>query len=152
MVDGSAEQGGSGRIAALPTSVLWANRIIWCALVAGQIAFAVAVGISLANGGGAGHRMSPTVLTLVGGAILAMGMVLAVVGRFRGVATSGDPRQLRRSAIRGLILPMAVLESAGCFGIGAILVTGSWWPIAVVPGLSLLVQLWLFPKRTVRQR
>ena len=136
----------------LPTGVVVVNRVIWAALVAGQVVFAVVLAIVLANGGGPGAmRTVPTPVVAVDVVLLAVGVVAAAACRRRGV-TAGEAGVVRQQYARNVIVPMAVLEGASLFGLAVVLMSGQWWPIGLVPAASVLVQLTVWPRRTVRVR
>ncbi len=149
MPDALPQQDGNDRVS-LPRSAVWVNRIVWFAAIAGQLGFAVVVGIILANGGGGGRKLPTSALGGVGGAVLAFGLVLELRARCRGVGDTGDSAVLRREAF--VIGPIAALDLASTMGLTVILLTGDPWPMCVVPAVSLLIQLWMFPRRTARRR
>ena len=134
----------------LPWPVVLVNRLVWSALVAGQIAFAGVTAVVLANGGGGGARLgrvAPAAVA-VDVVLLAVGVVAAVVCRRWPV-----PADHPAAACRGnLILPMAILEAASLFGLALWLVSGTAWPTVLVPAGAVLVELTLWPRRRVRAR
>ena len=146
----SPEQLGRGRVE-LPWLAVATHRVIWAALVAGQVAAAVVFAIVLNNGDA---PRAPRVVegpgVVVSGVLLLLALVVTVIIRRRGVRGMTEPSAIRRRYGRNLLVPMALLEASSFFALCLIFVTGRWVPTVAVPATSLVVQLLLFPRRTVR--
>jgi hypothetical protein len=137
----------------VPPGVVMTSRIIWAALVMGQLVFAV-VTIVLQRQGAAHQQDDLPILplTAIDGGMLFMGIVATVFVPRLMIDPDADDGTLRGKYTTAMIIPMAVLEGASFAGLVFVFITGLWWPLGVVPAISLLVQLTLFPRSCVKRR
>ena len=136
----------------VPPAVVLSSRIIWAALVMGQLVFAVVI-IVLRNQGAIRQNNLPiAVLAAVDMLALLMGIAAALIVPRLLIDPDADDQTLRGKYVSAMIVPMAILEGASFAGLVFVLLTGQWWPLGVVPAVSLLVQFSLFPRSVVKRR
>jgi hypothetical protein len=140
----------SGR--AVPPAVVMTNRIIWAALLMGQLVF-VAV-IFVLHQQGTIHRAELPILVLVAvdASALFMGIGATLFVPRLMIDPDTDEQTFRGKYATAMLIPMAILEGASFAGLVFVMLTGQWWPLGVVPAISLLVQLTLFPRSVVKRR
>ena len=140
----------SGPTYEMPGAVVMTNRVIWAALLGGQIATAAVLAFVSRVGRPAHPPLPPwPVLLGIETGLLAFGIVAVVVARvigFRGTVTDAAIRA--RYGLR-MIVPMAALESSSFAGIIFAFLSGHAWPLGVVPVIAAATQVTLFPQRRV---
>ncbi len=131
----------------LPAATVMTGRIIWAALIAGPVVFAILILFIHADA-----PMDAVMLNVM----LAVDVVMFVVGlglvvllpRFLRKRPLDD--QAKTSQIRTVMLiQMAFMEGVIWIGLVLVFLSGKWWPGAIVPAIAMLVQLTRFPRATV---
>ncbi len=126
----------------VPAKMVLANRVIWAAMLSGQVVFAfVAVSVRQADP----PRRLP--VPAVAWVTIDAGLMAAAVGiclAFGRRAFRSDAEMAQKYGPAN-ILPLGALEAASFFGLVGVLFTGAAWPLGVVPAISFVTQLLRFP-------
>jgi len=136
----------------IPPEVVRNCRIIWAALVLGELVF-VAVTVVLQLQGARRQNNLPVLLLAVADVLAFFGgIILALVARRVMADPEADEHTLRAKYAITTLIPMACLGGASFTGLALVMLTSRWWPLGVVPAISVLVQLPLFPRSVVKRR
>ena len=133
----------------LPRGVLWVNRIVWGAMLIGQVVAAVALAVVATSSRPRPTATNPSALLAANAILLGVGLVAVFAVRawgFRGTGT--DVAIAARYRIR-LIIPMAALEGAGLLGIVAAFSAHHLMPTGLIAAVAVAVQVALFPRSAV---
>ena len=135
----------------IPRSVVMTNRIIWGALLLGQLSTAAVLAGVVAQGKGP-PTPPPNLLLMVGidAGLLAVAIVVVVVVRAIGFRGASGDAAVRARYSTGMIVPMACLEGASFLGIIVAFLSGHLLPAGIVPATALAIQLTLFPRARVK--
>ena len=134
-----------------PAQALLTVRILWAAMIAGQLIFAVVALVLIRTPDAAARPELGRTLSYVGVAAFCVAVPLGLQLRARvyrlGTATeASQPGPVPPTAyVQGNVLHLALCEGAGFIGLVAVLLGGKIWPAAIVPALALAVQVLNFP-------
>jgi hypothetical protein len=138
----------------LPRGSVATTRVIWAAMILGQLATAFVLATLTVRGQSPkGPHPSDDVMIMIAGAMLLAAVVVTFVVRefFRFDTVTGEAGIRGRYAMR-TIVPMAVLEAASFTGMILVFLCGKWMPVGIVPVAALVIQLALFPRSGCRGR
>ncbi len=135
----------------MPRAVVLTNRVIWAALLAGQLATVAGLAYLSRVLPLPAHPplRHPRVLVAIDGTMLALGIATVVVAGVIGFRGATTDVEIRARYSNRMVVAMAALESSSFVGIILAFQSGDFWPLGVVPVLSAAVQLTLFPRRRV---
>jgi hypothetical protein len=131
-----------------PGRALLSARVVWCALLGGQLAFVLVI-LGIWRSVDIHMQAEPHVRHLVRYAGVAALLVCVPLGYYFRMQTY--KRYWRGSVIApqgyftGNLVLFALLETAGTISLAAALVSGSFWPAGVPAGIALAVHLANFP-------
>ena len=137
----------------MPRAFVRTQRVLWAAMVLGQVAFAGLVGYRVTTAGASVSPAAvPAVAPAIGVGVLIVGVAAAAASRLVGFAgvDGADDVAVRRRYAAVTVVPLAILEAATFFSLVLIFVTGRWNPTALVAGVGLVAQVALFPPDRVR--
>jgi hypothetical protein len=127
----------------LTKGFVFTQRIIWFGLVMGQVFFAAVIVILHPP---AAPHPPVLLLTAVDAALLFSGIVARLVVPRVLLKPGLDDQAMAKRAGTAMIIQMALLEGASFAGLVFVFLSAQWWPLGVVPAISFLVQLTLFPR------
>ena len=135
----------------IPPGQVLANRVIWAALLAGQVVAAAALGFVVSRGDRAPQppAIPTTVVTTITGAMLVFAVVMVVGARAIGFRGATTDQAIRARYGTRMILAMAPLDGASFTGIVLAFTTGHALPVGIVSAVALALQLTLFPRADV---
>jgi hypothetical protein len=130
----------------LPPAAVMTSRIIWAALIAGPVVFAILIPFIHADA-----PMDAVMLNVM----LAVDVVMFVVGlgfvlllpRFFGQRQLDDQARVLQTRTV-MLIQMAFMEGVIWIGLVLVFLSGKWWPGAIVPAIAMVVQLTRFPRST----
>ena len=130
-----------------PEKVLRLARVIWAALLLGQISFAGVIGFLITRGGiGLEPGEMSRLLTRVNFGLLVLMVPLAYVVRGLIFRRSGEGRAMPPpDYLRGTIVFLAMCEFVALFGLVTTLLNGSFFPPAITTLIALIVQAMNLP-------
>jgi hypothetical protein len=142
------QQRGQGqRPPARPRDPVLNTRIIWAALLAGQVLFAVVAATLV--GQGQDRQADPkleSLLSYVALGFLACGALIGYLVRAKIFAAGRSNDGISpRAYVSGTVILLAMLEGPSLLGIVAGMLGGSLWPAALAPLASIAIQIVNFP-------
>ena len=132
----------------LPRGMVLTNRIIWCAMVIGELSTAIVLGTLAVRGQGPrGNALDPRVADAVAFGLLASAIGVAVAApRLLRFGSLTDEAAIRQRYANRMIIPMAALEAAAFAGMVFVFLSGRWIPIGIVPVVAIVLQATAFPR------
>jgi hypothetical protein len=132
----------------LPRGMVLTNRIIWFAMVIGELSTAIVLGTLTAQGQGprGTHPGEPLMAGIAFGLLAIAFAVSLVVPRVLRFGDTGDEAALRQRYAARMIVPMAALEAAAFVGMVFVFLIGKWMPIGIVPVAAIVLQVTAFPR------
>jgi hypothetical protein len=131
-----------------PKAALMVNRIIWAAMILGEVCFMVVLGVIFSQGKEAPTKPEP-VLIIADAVLLAVAFLVALFVR---VMIFQKARRGQMSAVQafgtGNILVLAACEGAAFFGLVICLINHSFGPSMWVVAVALALQIVNFPRKS----
>lgn len=113
-------------------SLLRGMRVIFGALVAGVVLFAIVIVVTGPSTSADDRQALPA--AVVAGIIAVLFVAQLVVARFEKPLDCSEPRRLASSYQSRMIIRLAVAELAALFGVVAYFLSGTWWQL--IAGLA----------------
>jgi hypothetical protein len=134
----------------LPAPVVLTTRIIWAAIIMGQLCFAGVI-VFLQHQGSLHPATLPlNIMIPIDAMMLAFAIAMGwLAPRFLINRKTNDPVP-RRVYIIANIIPLACHEAATFFGLIMVMLSTHWWPAGVIPAVSIVLQLLRFPRAVIR--
>jgi hypothetical protein len=132
-----------------PKAALLTNRVIWAALILGQVFFMVVMGVIFSQGKDAPTRPEP-ILIIVNAAVLAAFFLVALFARvmiFQKARRGQMPAAQAFST--GNIIVLAACEAGSFFGLVICLMNHAFGPSMWVVAVALALQVVNFPRKAV---
>ena len=137
------------RVVVIPRSLVITNRIIWSAMLAGQVATAATLAFVTPKGNRPPPALTPPAVLAVTGALLAVAIVSVVVMRARGFRGATTDQAIHARYGTRLVVAMAPLEGASFTAMILGLVTGHAMPAGILAVVAFAIQLTLLPPAEV---
>lgn len=129
-----------------PQSVVRTARLVWAALLAGQMVFLVVVLVVMGKPGPDAQQDVPKLLAMVSGVLLVSGIPIGSMLRKKTWDSGRVEGKLKPSAyVAGHVLFLAVCEGPALLSLVSVLLAGSVFPFVLPALVAMAVQLANYP-------
>jgi len=124
------------------------TRLLWFAMLLGQVVFLIIIGVVLETGGAdeeAGEPMLPLTLAAAAAVIIAAPMAFVMRGQIFKMNWQGD-RVTERGFVTGNTVCLAILEGAAFFALVTCLINENLIPGALIAAVAMGAFVLAYPK------
>ena len=133
----------------LPPRVVLKARIVWAAMIVGQVFFAIVIAVIRSQQTPPPVNLPTGLLNAIAAAVLGGAAVLGLVLGALIIKRDADGPALGTQYLSAKVISMALLEAPSLFALVIVFLTGRWWPTALISAVAIALQLSKFPRASV---